>query len=269
MAARHIGSIGWRTVVSGGSVKLIRAESSKPTTDTSSGHGQARPAGGPDGAQGHRVAGTHDSGDAGIEQSRRGGLGTLERVERVGDLVEPELDPGPRGHGPGSDELAVGRLVVGGTDEHPDPGVTERQQVAHRLLDGDGVVARDARKVEVPDRGVDQDGRQPALGQPGVVLVGCVGLGVQATHEDDARDLLLKQEVDVVRLGHSTAGLGAQDRREAALGKHDAHHLRERREDRVLELRQDQSHEPRPLAAQLRRPFVAQDIERREHGLAR
>ena len=30
-------SIGWRTVVSGGSVQFIRAESSKPTTETSSG----------------------------------------------------------------------------------------------------------------------------------------------------------------------------------------------------------------------------------------
>ena len=34
---RHIGSIGWRTVVSGGSVQFIRNESSKPTTDTSPG----------------------------------------------------------------------------------------------------------------------------------------------------------------------------------------------------------------------------------------
>ena len=36
-AARPIASIGWRTVVSGGSVKRINAESSNPTTDTSPG----------------------------------------------------------------------------------------------------------------------------------------------------------------------------------------------------------------------------------------
>ena len=35
MTIRPIRSIGWRTVVSGGSVQLISAESSKPTTETS------------------------------------------------------------------------------------------------------------------------------------------------------------------------------------------------------------------------------------------
>ena len=34
---RPIGSIGWRTVVSGGSVQFMSAESSKPTTETSPG----------------------------------------------------------------------------------------------------------------------------------------------------------------------------------------------------------------------------------------
>ena len=37
MIIRHIGSMGWRTVVNGGSMLFIRAESSKPTTETSRG----------------------------------------------------------------------------------------------------------------------------------------------------------------------------------------------------------------------------------------
>jgi hypothetical protein len=41
-AARPSASMGWRTVVSGGSVQFMKAESSKPTTDTS--RGTARPA---------------------------------------------------------------------------------------------------------------------------------------------------------------------------------------------------------------------------------
>ena len=43
MTMRPIGSIGWRTVVSGGSVQFMSAESSKPTTETSVGHARARP----------------------------------------------------------------------------------------------------------------------------------------------------------------------------------------------------------------------------------
>ena len=52
----------------------------------------------------------------------------------------------------GGRELAPRRDVVGGPDEHADPGVAEREEVAHRLLDGDRVVARDAREPEAVDR---------------------------------------------------------------------------------------------------------------------
>ena len=61
MTIRPIGSIGWRTVVSGGSVQVMSAESSKPTTETSPGHVEAGAADGPDRAERHRVAGAHDA----------------------------------------------------------------------------------------------------------------------------------------------------------------------------------------------------------------
>ena len=50
MTIRPIGSIGWRTVVSGGSVQFIRAESSKPDDRHVAGHAQAG-AGGPPGSR--------------------------------------------------------------------------------------------------------------------------------------------------------------------------------------------------------------------------
>ena len=54
-------------------------------------------------------------------------------------------------------------------------------------------------------RGVDEHGRQPQLQQPRVVVVRRVRLGVLAAGEDDARDLLLEQQLDVVGLGHAAA----------------------------------------------------------------
>ena len=84
--------------------------------------------------------------------------------------------------------------------------------MAHRLLHRDRVVARDAREAEAVDRGVDQHRRQVALGQPRVVLVVGILLGVEPAGEDDARDLLLEQQLDVVRLADAARGLRAQHR---------------------------------------------------------
>ena len=147
MTIRPIGSIGWRTVVSGGSVQFIRDESSKPTTDTSPGTRQAGAPGGPDRAERHRVAGADDAGDARPEQPRRRRLGGLERVQRVRDLVGPERDARPRAATPrGRASLRRDGTWSGGPSEQPDPRVAEREQVAHRLLDGDRVVARHPRE---------------------------------------------------------------------------------------------------------------------------
>ena len=150
-------------------------------------------------------------------------------------------------------DLAPRRDVVAWPDEQPDPCVAERDEVAHRLLHGDRVVARDAREAEAVDAGVDEDRRQTALGEAAVVTVRRVGLGVETAGEDDARDLLLEEEVDVVRLGHAADRLRAQDRGVALLGERARHDLREGREDRVLELRQDEADEARPFAAELGR----------------
>ena len=63
-------------------------------------------------------------------------------------------------------------------------------------------------------------------------------------------------------------GARAQDGGEPLLDEGAADDVGERREDRVLQLGQDEADEPRPLAAQLGRAFVAQHVEGSEHGLA-
>ena len=108
-----------------------------------------------------------------------------------------------------------------------------------------------------------------AAGEQVVVVVGRVFLGVQPSDEDDPRHLLLEEQVHVVRLGDSAGGLRAKDRCETALRQSPPDHFRERGEDRVLQLRQDETDEPGPLAPQLRGAFVAQYIQGCEDGLAR
>ncbi len=102
-----------------------------------------------------------------------------------------------------------------------------------------------------------------------VVLVRRILLGVQAAHEDDARNLLGEEQIHVVRLGDPAGGLGAQDRREAPLGQPGADGFGEGGKYRVLKLRQNQAHESSAFAPKLGRALVAQDVERRQHGLAR
>jgi hypothetical protein len=106
-----------------------------------------------------------------------------------------------------------------GPIEEADPCVAERVEVAHRLLDGHGVVARDVREAEPVDAGVDEDRRQLALGQAAIVAVRRVGLGVEAAGEDDARHAPAGGAGRRSRLGHAARRLGAQDRREALLGE--------------------------------------------------
>ena len=71
------------------------------------------------------------------------------------------------------------------------------------LLHRDGVVGRDARKIEVVGRRVHEHDRQPQLEEPRVVLVRRVGLRVLAAGEDHPRDLALEQHLHVLRLGHA------------------------------------------------------------------
>ena len=229
----------------------------------------ARALGGADRAQRHQVAGAHDAGHAGLDQPGRTGLGAFDRVPGSRHLVRGERDARALHDRMGGGDLAVRRHVVGRSGEHADPRVAEREEVPEGLLDGDRVVARDPREPEALDRRVDQHRRQLQLGEARVVAVRRVLLGVQAAGEHDPRDLLLEQQLDVLRLRHAARGLGAQDRREPALRERDAHDLGQRREDRVLELRQHEADEARALAPELGRPLVAHDVERGEHRLTR
>ncbi len=157
--------------------------------------------------------------------------------------------------------------MVAGAQDEADALVAEGGEVAPALLDRDGVVAGDARKAEVFYGRVDQHDRDVARGEPPVVLVRGVGLGVQAAGEHHPGHLLLEEQVHVVGLGDAALGLRAQHGGESELGQRAADDLGERREDRVLQLGQDQADEPGALAAQLCGPLVAEDVERGEHRL--
>ncbi len=150
--------------------------------------------------------------------------------------------------------------------DQPDPLVAELAQVPEGLLDGHRVVTGDPWEVQGAVAGVQQDRRHSALEELGVVAVRGVLLGIETAEEHDARDLLLQQQVDVLRLGHPAGGLGAEHRCEAVLRQGRADALRERGEDRVLQLGQHQPHQPGALPPQLGRPFVPEHVQRGQHG---
>ena len=81
------------------------------------------------------------------EQPDRRRLGRLERIERVDDVVGVDRDAGRLGEGPGRGDLALRGHVVRRAQQQADPGVAEREEVAHRLLGGDRVVARHPREA--------------------------------------------------------------------------------------------------------------------------
>ena len=149
---RPIRSIGWRTVVSGGSVQFISAESSKPTTDTSSGtfspaRRTARIAPRAIGSLAHTMPVMPRA------SSRVAAAWAASREYSEWAMWSaPEREPGLGRERPRARDLAPRRHVVARTDEQADVGVAERDQVAHRLFDGDRVVARDAREAQPVDR---------------------------------------------------------------------------------------------------------------------
>ena len=136
------------------------------------------------------------------------------------------------------------------------------------LLHRDRVVGRDPGEVEVLGGGVHEHDRQTQLQKPRVVVVRSVGLGVLPAREHHSRNLALEQHLDVLGLGHAP-GARAENGIEAALRKRAGDDLGERREDRVLKLRHDEPDHARAPDPQVRRPFVADDVERGEHGRAR
>ena len=166
-------------------------------------------------------------------------------------MLVGQLHADAGGERPGAGQLALRGHVVRQAEDQADPGVPEGVHVPHRLFRGSAVVAGDPREGQVVDRGVDQDGGQVALGQPAIVLVPGVALGVEAAGEHDTGDVLLQQQLDVVGLRDAAGGLGAQHGGEPLLGKCAADDVGERREDRVLQLGQHQADQSGPLARSL------------------
>ena len=157
-AAWPIASIGWRTVVSGGSVKIISAESSKPTTETSPGTasparraGRIAPRARRSLAQTTPVAPRPSSRVAAA-------VATLEREDRVLDQVVVELVArAPRGT---PAELADRRHVIRGPEHEADALVPERHQMASACSMAMRVVDGDAGEAEVVVGRVDEHDRQ-------------------------------------------------------------------------------------------------------------
>ena len=158
-------------------------------------------------------------------------------------------------------------VVATGRPGHPIRVWPSDRRWPHRLLDSDRSSPRRA-----GSRGRRstryQDGRELARGEPPVMVVGRIGLRVQSAGKDHAGDLLLEEQVDIVRLGHAAGRLGAQHRRVALLREGAADDIGKRREDRVLEFRQDEPDQPGAFAPKLRRSLVAQDVEGRQDPLA-
>ena len=102
--------------------------------------------------------------------------------------------------------------------------------------------------------------------QQSVVVVRGGLLSAVAAEEHHPGDVLVEQHADVVRLGQAARRPGAEHRGEAALRQCAADHLGQRREDRVLQFGQHQADQPGPLAAQLGRALVAENVQRGQHG---
>ena len=195
MTIRPIGSIGWRTVVSGGSVQFMSAESSKPTTETSSGTRSPAAPHRADRAERHRVAGAHDAGDA---ASRAAGSPPPGR---------PRASTASARCGPAASSMPALRRRSArarracGCDGH----VVARARAAGRSACGRARSGGPSPAPSPPRRRTRRAGSrgrrcaaltstvgQAALGEPAVVAVRRVGLGVQPAGEHHARDLLLR-----------------------------------------------------------------------------
>ena len=94
-----------------------------------------------------------------------------------------------------------------------------------------------------------------------------VPLCVIAADEDHPRHVLLQEQIDILRFRNPTSRLSAQDRCEPLLGQRTPNHLGEGREDRVLQFWEHEAHQPGPLATELARSLVPQDVECRQHCL--
>jgi len=193
---------------------------------------------------------------------------TLEREARALDELRAVGPPGRLCRTLERGQLPPRRHVVGRPEDQADAVMSEVGEVRVRLLHRDRVVGRDAREVEVVCRRVDENDGQAQLQEPHVVLVGCVRLCVLTAGEDHARDLSVKEHLDVLGLRHA-ARPRTQHRVEASLGERSGDDFGDGWEDGVLELRNDETDHPRAPRAQVRGPVVADHIQRRENSRTR
>ena len=266
---RPIGSIGWRTVVSGGSVQFMRNESSKPTIETSPGTLQPGALGGPDRAQRHEVAGAHDAGDARRRCRRsRAGLRGLDRVQERAIWSGPSGDPGAFATARAAASFRFDGTWSAGPSEQPIrvwPSES-RWPMACSAATASSHETRGKPRPSIAalTRTVGSCARQSRVVAVGRVLPGRTGRR-RTRCPTPAAAAAARRSPPRTRRPRS----GCTARREALLRERAAHHLGEGREDRVLQLRQDEADEARPLAAELGRALVAQDVERGQDGLAR
>ena len=160
---------------------------------------------------------------------------SLDREGRMGDQAV-RLDPR------GKERLSAAlRLVPGGqgrpiTGRKADAAVSELEQVLRRELPRGTLVDPDGRHLERLARAVHGDEPGALLTEPDVVPMIRAQVGQLARDEDHPVDPPLEQHVHVLRFPDGGAGGVAQDRRIPRLRGAVLHRLRERREDGVAEL---------------------------------
>ncbi len=223
-------------------------ESSKPTTETSP--GTLRPAAARPGSRpvpsGRRR--TSIAGDAAWIQA---GAAPRGRPRARSGTWRPRPASGPpRPQCCGRGELAAGGGVVGRAEQQPDPDVPQRDQMPI------GLIHRDASSHET--RGKPRPSIAALIstaGRPrsrtGVVTSSAVSCAVEPAAEDDAERAAgaasLRSRPPRRRRRCCVHSTGVN----TALGEGDSDHLREGREDRVLELRKHEPDQPGALPAQL------------------
>jgi hypothetical protein len=163
--------------------------------------------------------------------------------------------------------------VVRRADEQADAPVAQGAQVHEGPFDRGRVVRRHLREshlsaqrpsalnVGIVDRRVQQHDRHTTLQQL------LVFLRAKAAAEHHAGDLLVQQHRHVLGLGQPAGGARTQHRRETELHQCAADDLRERREDRILQLGHHQPDQSGAHAAKLRGTLVAEYIQGGEHRL--
>ena len=110
-----------------------------------------------------------------------------------------------------------------------------------RQLGGRALVYAHRGDVEPVQRAVDEDDPRSFREQAGVVVVLAAQVGHLAGDEDHSVHVAVEQHVHVLDLAESGALGRAEDRGVAAVRRARLQRLRDRREDRVLEVRKKQS----------------------------